>query len=315
MSTGSFDGAISSPPFKGQSADGGWQLLGKYAEQGRLTVKQADGDPSRSYLSWSKDRDTSYGKTPGQLANLPEGSFDGAVSSPPFNQNKNNAVHGETKGFHSHDENESRNRMKRDYILADSPANLGNMPINTFEASVSSPPFENSMDSEKNGIDWEKTKKDYPGRVMHKERIALAEKHHTERRYGNEDGQLGIESGDDFWSASRLIVEQVYMALAPGGHAVWVCKNFIKDKKEVQFTDQWRQLCEAVGFVTLHEHHALLSRHRGTSITLDGERIKHVTSSKSFFRRLCEAKGSPPIDFESVLCMGKPIRIILPEPD
>jgi hypothetical protein len=29
---------------------------------------------------------------------------------------------------------------------------------------------------------------------------------------------------------------------------------------------------------------------------------------KSFFRRLAESKGSPPIDYETVLCMRKPIK-------
>jgi len=57
--------------------------------------------------------------------------------------------------------------------------------------------------------------------------------------------------------AARAIVEQVYLALAPGGHAVWVVKNYVKNKQIVPFSDQWRALCEAVGFVTLHEHHAI----------------------------------------------------------
>jgi len=178
MKANGFDAAISSPPFKGQSADGGWQMLGKYAEEGKLTVKQVKGKSDQAYPSWSKERDTSYGKTDGQLAN---------------------------------------------------------------------------------------------------------------------------EDDDDFWTAARTIVDQVYQVLIPGGHAVWVCKDFVKNKQIVPFCDQWRQMCEAAGFVTLHEHHAMLVH--STEHDFDGKEKRR--ESKSFFRRLAENKGSPRIDYEVVLCMSK----------
>jgi len=59
------------------------------------------------------------------------------------------------------------------------------------QAAVSSPPYINSLDSEKNGIEWEKVKKDYPGRVIHAERVAMQERHHNARKYGEAEGQLG----------------------------------------------------------------------------------------------------------------------------
>ena len=121
--------------------------------------------------------------------------------------------------------------------------------------------------------------------------------------YGDTKGNIGNDSGSDFWTAARQIVEQVYLALAPGGHAVWVVKNYVKKKELVPFSDQWRQLCEAVGFETLHEHRALLVH--ATSLTLDGREVHK--ESKSFFRRLAEKKGSPRIDYETVYCMVKPL--------
>lgn len=168
MGEGDYDGAVSSPPFKGQSADGGWQMLDKYAKDGKLTVKQVAGDPSKSFPSWSEKRDTSY---------------------------------------------------------------------------------------------------------------------------GHSDGQLADDEGDSFWLAARTIVEQVYIALRPGGHAVWVVKGFVKDKAIVDFPGQWRQLCEAVGFVTVHEHHAMLTNHKGASHTLEGGLVEHKTEAKSFFRRNGENKA------------------------
>jgi hypothetical protein len=87
---------------------------------------------------------------------------------------------------------------------------------------------------------------------------------------------------------------------------VWVVKGYVKRLQFVDFPDQWRQLCEAAGFVTIHEHRASLVHLKGTSITLEGEHIIHKTESKSFFRRVYEKKGGHRIDFETVFCMVKP---------
>ena len=105
-------------------------------------------------------------------------------------------------------------------------------------------------------------------------------------------------------------MEQVYAALVPGGHAVWVTKAFVRNGERVDFPGQWRQLCEAVGFVTLHEHHAMLREDRGTQLGFF-EDDHLVTERKSFFRRLAESKGSPRIDWETVWCMEKPEQAAL----
>jgi hypothetical protein len=246
MDDGSFDAAVTSPPFKGQSADGGWQMLDKYAKKGKLTVKQAGGDPSKSFPSWSEDRDTSYGHTEGQLADMDDKDFDGAVSSPPYESADLPQAARDYSNLREHLEKSNHRTMARSAELMGSGD------------------------------------------------------------YGHTEGNIGNDSGDDFWMAARQIVEQVYIALRPGGHAVWVVKGFVKNKDLVDFPGQWRQLCEAVGFVAVHEHHASLVRHNSTSITLEGKKVKNITESKSFFRRLAEKKGSPHIDFETVLCMVKP---------
>lgn len=238
-----FQASISSPPFAESTADGGWQMLGKYAEEGKLTVKQVKGKKDKAYPSWSKDRDTDY---------------------------------------------------------APSPENLGNAKANdeSFQASVSSPPFQGNTGG---------TNVTAKSGVLADER--LLNRHaagNSAAGYGESEGNLGSELGNDFWLSARTIVEQVYQVLEPGGHAVWIVKDYVKAKERVPFCDQWRQLCEAVGFVTLHEHHAMLVKDKGTSITLEGENIHHQTSSKSFFRRLAEKKGSPHIDFETIFCMEKP---------
>jgi hypothetical protein len=165
-----------------------------------------------------------------------------------------------------------------------------------YSGAVSSPPYSDSLEKT-NGIDASKIKS-----AAGPNSQAL-----LDTKYGATPGQLGsmkaqgfeaaIQSdnsrinswyGEDFWLASRAIVDQVYQVLLPGGHACWVVKDFVKNKERVPFCDQWRQLCEAAGFVTLHEHHAMLVH--GKQIKFDGS-IQNK-ESKSFFRRLSEKKSA-----------------------
>jgi len=134
----------------------------------------------------------------------------------------------------------------------------------------------------------------------------------TEKRvatygYGEADGNIGNDIGETFWSAARAIVAQTYAALRPGdGHAVWVVKSFVRSGQIVDFPGQWRQLCESVGFVTLHEHHASLVEDNGVQLATDGNHQSKRKKRMSFFRRLHEAKFPElAIDFETVYCMEK----------
>lgn len=90
---------------------------------------------------------------------------------------------------------------------------------------------------------------------------------------------------ETFWSASRTILEQLFDVLKPGGHAVFVTGDFVRDRRRVRFGEQWRQLCEAVGFVCLHHHMASKTDARGTQGLLDGGEVEQQSSKISFFRR------------------------------
>jgi hypothetical protein len=228
--------------------------------------------------------------------------FDGAITSPPFQQAKGGTP--EPKPGGAIDEallkrHSAGNSGARGY--GETEGQLANMGDGDFDASVSSPPFGGSelQDNRKTINDTIKgigTKSNHAPRPKTSQYFTVA--------YAS-DVNIGNDSGDDFWMAARQIVEQVYIALRPGAHACWVVKGFVKNKQLVDFPGQWRQLCEAVGFESVHEHHAMLVHHRGTSNTLEGGTVEHITESKSFFRRLAEKKGSPRIDYETVLCMVK----------
>lgn len=271
-----------------------------YAEAIKTTENGSGIDYSKSKTGGkgrTKGRENialGYGSESGQLGSMKstEQGFSAAISSPPFQGNSGGknvtakeGVLADVDLLHRH----AAGNSEAGY--GESEGNLGSLvPTKKgFEVAVSSPPWEQNgvpdHDGQTNALKGGKLRGGGDG-FLHKE-------------YGNTDGQLGSNSGDDFWLSARTIVEQVYQVLAPGAHAVWVVKDYVKGGKIVPFVDQWRQLCEAVGFETLHEHHAMLVHSRQSKL----EGGEHVRESKSFFRRLAEKKGSPRIDYEVVLCM------------
>ena len=164
-------------------------------------------------------------------------------------------------------------------------------PTAYVDFCVSSPPFE--------GIT-----SDRPSKTIIKSGLRMGASSMGEG-YGNTDGQLGAMTKNGFWASSKVIMEQVYTILKYGGYAIFVLKEFVRGGKLIAFPDQWQELCESVGFVVACKHRAWLIEDKGTQFTLDGEAITKTTKRVSFFRRLAEKRGSPPIDYETVLCLRK----------
>ncbi len=214
-----------------------------------------------------------YGQTPGQLGGMEIGSLDDVISSPPYADGCR----------HTGGDN--------------APGKLegGEIRLPGLKGVVSSPPYAESDQNYKEG--W--------ARFHANHEPLWKNDSQREAQYGATAGQLGAVKGDTFWAAARQIVENCYRGLKPGGHALWVVKNYVKGGKIVPFVDQWRLMCESVGFTTLHEHRALLVGRQVTKYTLEGEPVLERKERKSFFRRLAEKNGSPRIDWECVLCMAK----------
>jgi len=333
MSDDGFDAAVGSPPYGDRSA-APTDVQG--SDAGKLKMNEGDTynvavssppyansinhdnggiDPDKSdhqdYGPHSQmaNSNTRYGSNPGQLGAMKAAGFEASVSSPPFLQSKGGTPEPKEGGAIDkslYARHAAGNAAANGY--GDSDGQMSSMDDKGFDAAVSSPPFRDSMSRDfvdsKERIDFARAHG-----ISNAEKVSpidVGRLNAPDRIYGSTSGQMGNDSGDDFWLAARAIVEQVYAVLAPGGHAVWVVKDYVRNKERVPFCDQWRQVCEAVGFVTLHEHRAMLVHHNGRQRTLDGGEVEFVTSSKSFFRRLAESKGSPSIDWEVVYCMVKP---------
>ena len=329
----------------------GVELEPRFVDLGKLNIsfwnKKFNAMPS-----WSGDAEILEGDSR-KLQQLLVNEAQVSISSPPFLQARGGM--GQAKGEGPIDQalyDRHRAGNLASQAFGTSKDNLGNMKESdsSFEIAVSSPPYANTINADRNGIDWEKAGR--PDRTVPSDK-RLSPGIDSGLYYGDEEGQLGklrdvsfevavssppyeggghhnhqmdaynkngrgiydkensgYGEGDeiwkDFWVVAREIIGQVFITLNKGGHAIWVVKDYVKDKKRVPFSDQWRLMCESVGFVTIHEHRAMLVRNRGVSLTLEGGEIHHQTSSKSFFRRLAEKKGSPAIDWETIWCMEKP---------
>lgn len=293
LPSGDFGAAVSSPPFLQTS--GGTNVTSESGPlaDGRLLARHAAGNAAAG-----------YGQADGQLSSMPDTGFNAALSSPPFGEAQTGGGIA-VKGYQNaelrpgSDEKPFDLVGERSYMpgtQGQTDGQLAAMKMDGFEGAVSSPPYEGSDQNYKDG--WERFHR--TREPLHKNDIQ------REAQYGASDGQIGNTSGDSFWLAARQIVEQVYLLLAPGAPAVWVVKDYVRNKQIVPFCDQWRQLCEAVGFETLHIHRAWLVEERGTQLDIFGNAHTKTVERKSFFRRLAEKKGSPRIDWETVICMQKP---------
>lgn len=248
-----------------------------------------------------------------QSAHMRGGTFygiglTGAVSSPPYADSNQDYADGwqwidQDKLAHNR---YSQNRNAR---YGNAGGQLGRMRSTStgFNAAVSSPPWQTTLS--RDVVDaaarrrW--AREHGINNAEHVTPVDMERSGCRDQIYGVSDGQLGTTNGTDFWQSARLIVEQTYRLLRPGAVSIWVTKDFIRNGERVPFSDQWQQLCEAVGFAPLERHRAMLVKDNGTQLGLFGQHNDLRREHKSFFRRLAERKGSPRIDWEDVLCLQK----------
>lgn len=221
--------------------------------------------------------------------------YDGVISSPPFGQAQSGGGIAQALVGNTDYPLSQQGGRYQGYQAEHSGLTKGNLSNMSFQAIISSPPYEASMNSGKHGVDTSSFAGVSPNCQLN---IALA--------YTKENGNnLGSQAGDTFWSAAKTIMIQVHQVLCPDGHAIFVTRDFVRNKQIVPFSQQWVQLCESCGFKLVHWHKASLIEDRGTQIDLEGNHHSKSIKRASFFRLLAERKGSPRIDWEDITCFAK----------
>jgi hypothetical protein len=227
-----------------------------------------------------------YGSSSGQLGQMKEGNYDLAISSPPFASSTGSDEPEKRGGLYADPKRAADRNLTGHY--SEDAAQLGGMRDQGLDAvMVSSPPYETGGHHKHQMDSWNANGRGQRG--------------HSGGYASESEDQMA----NNFWLAARQILEHAYAILSPNSHAIFVLKSYIRAGKVVDFPDNWRRLCEAVGFKTLHIHRAWMVTKHGEQHRLDGGTDEIKISSKSFFRTLQERRGSPKIDFEIVLCMER----------
>jgi hypothetical protein len=232
------------------------------------------------------------------------------ISSPPFIESLASDDPDKRGGLFRDDKRRNDRTLTATY--GSEPGQLGAMPAG--ELIVSSPPYEGSLNTTEyadkraeraNGFKQGMRETKYgenPFTFLSKDPSGL----NNEQRHeiAAQNPQVGALVGDTFWSAARQIVAECHAVLPVGGHCVWVTKRFVRKGQIVDFTRQWVELCEAVGFRLLHHHRAMLVETHGKQAHMDGDDDEIRIARKSFFRQLHERKRPDlAIDWEDVTCM------------
>jgi len=270
----------------------GYHFVGVELEEKFWTLGQAN------VALWARK----YGSLPGYgratllcgdsryLRTLLQGEAACILSSPPYAESLNTTKQGSPQL-------EREKNLGRPIAYGCSPGQLGAMSPGRVAAVVSSPPY-GTGDSA--GAESLQRRTDASAQAM-----LAAQGWHGGGQVSPDN--LATAPPPTFWEAACVILRETFALLRPGGVACFVVKAYVRDGTLVDFPHQWQAVCERVGFVTVHEHHALLTEDYGVQGHLfQEEDTRHQVKRVSFFRRLAERKGSPVIDHETVLCMVKP---------
>jgi hypothetical protein len=174
------------------------------------------------------------------------------------------------------------------------PGQIGTLPAGDVGAVVTSPPWaDGGMGDERFG-----------GGLKDKSPVALrATGGGGLTDYGAAPGQVGRESGETYWTACKQIYLECLKCLKPGGVLACVVKGYVRDGALVDLPGQTLRLLRALGFEPVERIRAWLTEERREA-GLFGE-VVTTKSRQSFFRRLAEKRGAPPIRWEEVLVVRK----------
>lgn len=275
MPTGDVDVIVSSPPFGGQQdqpiiggpGSGGQGTRNELAKIGRLPSDTAQSSPDNL-----------------AVASMGEG-VDVIISSPPYAEIASGAGGLNTKPPQHEGQQGGRSAdaasQDTDQRYGSAEGQLAKLPKGDVSAVISSPPF---LDARSD--------------------TTASVKGNTPENMGVSDANLNVASTDTFWSASATILRECFAILKPNGVAVFIVKSFVRGGAIVDFPNDWRRLCEHVGFETCTEVHAMLVKEEKFT-DIWGNEVVEKKERKSFFRRLAESKGSPEINYEVVFVMVK----------
>jgi len=211
-----------------------------------------------------------YRQSKGNLGNLPYGSIDAVISSPPYQQ----SATGEDRAPFW--EKLSRDPTSARFGRKSHPHTAQGYQV---DAVISSPPYEDSLsepEDRKHSIDqtkWGDGRKIAPPHSQ----VHLTYPSSSPNNIGN------LKS-DSYLQAMLLVYQNCFAILKDGGLLILVTKNFIREKQEIRLDLDTIKLCEQAGFQFVERHYRKLT-------------------SQSFWRTIYQQKypDAPVLDKEDIL--------------
>lgn len=219
------------------------------------------------------------------------GKLGGVVTSPPYDTGLGHG--GSKKKPVGRGDKAYQDRMYARY--GDNPAQ-----IERLSGVVTSPPFERSTQVNNSPGDMTAGKAKWAGGTDAAARVK------QDYHEPTSEGQIGRAAGETYWQAMSKVYASCFEAIKPGGYLACVVKDYVREFKIVPLCDDTMRLLEHVGFEPIERIHAMVTEQTRHADLFEGETVTKK-SRKSFFRRLQEKRGAPPIDFEEILIVRKPL--------
>ena len=228
---------------------------------------------------------------------LPLGPSDvGVVFSPPFSTPGNQPT-GQGQAVRSDygHGTKSGKSTTPDGQYGTHPAQIGQLGV------VTSPPYANSLHSN-DGREAEERRMLKKG-LLDSGQGGIYGINRANHAHNQGYGETPQQIQRDYWGAMRQVYTECARVLAPGAPMILVVKGHVKDHHYVDLPAQTAALLEECGFTVVHWHNASLVAREGQRELFAAEHGEETRRQrKSFFRRLAENNGAPPIDQEVVLC-------------
>jgi len=219
---------------------------------------------------------------PNNISNLPYGSIEAAIFSPPYAEAHNQ------KGLGVGD-NDRSDLRDYSYLKTETKGQIGNLPYGDVDAVITSPPYENAVTGGPGGIDWSKGTRGKAEGNKPRDRSKEPAYHHLpgmalDWGYSRDQGNIGNLKSENYLEAMLQVYLECHKVLKEKGLMVLVVKNFIRDKKIIRLDLDTIKLCKQAGFKLK-------------------ETLKRKLTQQSFWRTIYHNKypDVEKIEFEDVL--------------
>jgi DNA modification methylase len=235
---GNIDAVITSPPYSESlqvqaNPQREMQRIKEKFSEGKLTgresIRLARKGKFNPHSTINLDR--RYSNSEGNIGNLPHGSVDAVITSPPYGEAQEGSGIAK-RGYQGSKHSPTDLVGKRSYMpdKFQSPENISRLPLGNVDTVITSPPYEQGL-----------------GHNPGKKKITELGIVRPEYNWQNPN-QIGSMQKETYLSAMLQVYSEMFRVLKPNGLAIIIVKPFIRNKRVVDLPWHTWLLMAKVGF-------------------------------------------------------------------